>query len=138
MAKLIDDADDEFSQRIQKIGLVGSKLLVSFGVQFMYTNISGEKAISALMEILEREEDILEAERIRKESLTRLIDLTVMTTYFTFNGIIYKHIFGLPMGSPLSPLLANVYMDKLEKEFKKSPLQPRVLMPYLDDYFPLW
>ncbi|VEL18913.1 unnamed protein product, partial [Protopolystoma xenopodis] len=42
----------------------------------MYTNISGEKVVSALLEILEREEDILEAERIRRESLTRLINLT--------------------------------------------------------------
>ncbi|VEL21014.1 unnamed protein product [Protopolystoma xenopodis] len=104
----------------------------------MYTNILGEKAVSALLEILKREEDILEAVRIRKESLTQLINLTVMTTYFTFNGIIYEHIFGLPIGSPLSPLLANVYMDKLEREFEKSPLQPRLLMRYLDDYFALW
>ncbi|VEL19592.1 unnamed protein product [Protopolystoma xenopodis] len=85
----------------------------------MYTNISGEKAVSALLQILEREEDILEAERIRKESLTRIINLTVMTTYFTFNGIIYEQIFGLQMGSPLSPLFANVYFDKLEREFEK-------------------
>ncbi|VEL27126.1 unnamed protein product [Protopolystoma xenopodis] len=80
----------------------------------MYTNISDEKAISAWLEILDREEDILEVERIQKESLTRRINLTVTTTYFTFNG----RIFG-------SPLLANVYMDKLEKEFEKSPLQPK-------------
>ncbi|VEL33482.1 unnamed protein product [Protopolystoma xenopodis] len=108
--------------------MVGTELLVSFVVQSMYTNILGEKAVSALMEILEREEDILEAERIRKESLTRLINLTVRTTYFTFNSSINEQIFGLPMGSPLSALLANVYMDKLEREFVKSPLQPRVLM----------
>ncbi|VEL12998.1 unnamed protein product [Protopolystoma xenopodis] len=42
------------------------------------------------------------------------------------------------MGSPLLPLLANVYMDKLERDFEKSPLQPRVLVQYLDDYFALW
>ncbi|VEL18470.1 unnamed protein product [Protopolystoma xenopodis] len=70
----------------------------------MYTNISGEKAVSALLEILEREEDILEAERIRKESLTRLINLTIRTTCFTLNGNIYEQIFGLPMEYPLSPL----------------------------------
>ncbi|VEL12364.1 unnamed protein product [Protopolystoma xenopodis] len=94
----------------------------------MYTNSSGERAVSALLEILEREEDILEAKRIRKESLTRLINLTVRTTYFTSNGSIYEQIFGLPMGFPLSPLLANVYMDKLEREFEKSALQPSVFM----------
>ncbi|VEL19050.1 unnamed protein product [Protopolystoma xenopodis] len=104
----------------------------------MYTYISGEKAVSALLEILEREEDILEAERIRKESPTRLINLTVRITYCTYNGSIYEQIFGLPMRSPFSALFANVYIDKLEREFEKSPAQPRVLMQYLDHYFALW
>ncbi|VEL10572.1 unnamed protein product [Protopolystoma xenopodis] len=111
---------------------------MSLDVQSMYKDISDEKAVSALLEILEREDDILEAERVRKESLTRLINLTIRTTYFIFNGSIYEQIFGLPIGSPLPPLLTNVYMDKLERVFEKSPLQPRVLMPYLDDYFALW
>ncbi|VEL32994.1 unnamed protein product [Protopolystoma xenopodis] len=28
--------------------------------------------------------------------------------------------------------------DKLDREFEKSPLQQRVLIRYLDDYFALW
>ncbi|VEL34177.1 unnamed protein product [Protopolystoma xenopodis] len=42
------------------------------------------------------------------------------------------------MGSPLSPILVNVYMNKMEESFKMTPLQPAVLMRYLDDYFALW
>ncbi|VEL43302.1 unnamed protein product, partial [Protopolystoma xenopodis] len=94
----------------------------------MYTNISGEKAVSALLEKLERLEDMLRAERIRKEWLILLINLTVRTTYFTFNGSIYEQIFGPLMGSALSPRLANVYIDKLERELEESPVQPRELM----------
>ncbi|VEL10404.1 unnamed protein product [Protopolystoma xenopodis] len=69
----------------------------------MFTNVSGENVVSASLEILQREEDIVEAEWIRKESLTRLINLMVTTTYFTSNGSIYEQIFGLQVGSPLSP-----------------------------------
>ncbi|VEL11228.1 unnamed protein product [Protopolystoma xenopodis] len=42
------------------------------------------------------------------------------------------------MGSSLSHFWENVYMDRVEKEFEKSPLQPRGLMRYLDDYIALW
>ncbi|VEL09209.1 unnamed protein product [Protopolystoma xenopodis] len=42
------------------------------------------------------------------------------------------------MGSPHSPLLANVCMNKIEENFKMAPLQPAVFMRYLDDYFALW
>ncbi|VEL30717.1 unnamed protein product [Protopolystoma xenopodis] len=103
----------------------------------MYTNIAGEKAVTTLLEVLEREEDILEAERIEKELLTRLSNLTVSTIYITFNGNICEQIFELPMGSPSPSPLANVYMDRLGKECEKSPLQPRVVMRYLDDDFTL-
>ncbi|VEL14035.1 unnamed protein product [Protopolystoma xenopodis] len=51
---------------------------------------------------------------------------------------IYEEIFGLAMGSPLSPLLPNVYMNKIEEKFKMAPLQLVVLMWYLDDYFAIW
>ncbi|VEL20742.1 unnamed protein product [Protopolystoma xenopodis] len=54
----------EFSQRIKNIGLVWLELLMRFNVQPMYTNISGKKAISAIMEILQRKEDILEADGV--------------------------------------------------------------------------
>ncbi|VEL33012.1 unnamed protein product [Protopolystoma xenopodis] len=47
-------------------GTFSKVIILNIGsvVSFMYTNISGEKAVSALLEILEPEEDILEAERI--------------------------------------------------------------------------
>ncbi|VEL35619.1 unnamed protein product [Protopolystoma xenopodis] len=67
-----------------------------------------------------------------------VINLTIRTTYFTTNGKISEQIFGPPMGSPLSPVLANVYMNKIEENFKMASLQPTVLMWYVDDYFALW
>ena len=37
-------------------------------------------------------------------------------TYFTFNNNIYLQIFGTPMGSPISPLFADIVMDDLEND----------------------
>ena len=46
---------------------------------------------------------------------------------------------GTPQGSPLSPLLANIYLDQLEKQWKSSGLQKRYgedahLIRYADDF----
>jgi len=37
------------------------------------------------------------------------------STYFKFIGKVYKQIFGTPMGFPLSPILADIVMEKLEE-----------------------
>ncbi|VEL36078.1 unnamed protein product [Protopolystoma xenopodis] len=98
----------------------------------MYTKLIGVKAVTALLDNLEKD-GILATDRMRRESLTRLINLTIRTTYFTSNGRIYEQSFGLPMSSPLSPLLANIFMDKVGENFEMSPQQPTVIMRYLDD-----
>jgi len=36
------------------------------------------------------------------------------STVFTFNKVLYKQIFGTPMGSPLSLIIADLVMQDLE------------------------
>ena len=48
--------------------------------------------------------------------------------HFSFEGDLYKQINGVAMGSPLGPVLANVFMVELEKN----------LVPTLSDILPLW
>lgn len=44
------------------------------------------------------------------------IDLVLSSTSFTFDGQTYEQIFGSPMGSPLSPILADIVIDDLETQ----------------------
>ena len=48
--------------------------------------------------------------------------------HFSFNGVIYRQVDGVAMGSPLGPVLANVFMVELEKS----------LVPQLGDNIKLW
>ena len=43
------------------------------------------------------------------------------------------------MGSPLSPIVANLYMEAFEERALKSAVQrPRVWLRYVDDTFVIW
>ena len=46
----------------------------------------------------------------------------------------YKQLQGAAMGSPLSPIVANIFME----EFKTSALQPKLWLRYVDDTFIIW
>jgi hypothetical protein len=57
---------------------------------------------------------------------------------FSFNQIMYKQIDGVAMGSPLGPLLANVFVGHYEKLLFSRIPTPLIYLRYVDDTFVLF
>ena len=58
--------------------------------------------------------------------------------YFSFQGQIYEQCFGTLMGSPLSPIIANLYMENLEQKIIDAcpvGFKPKIWVRYVDDIF---
>ena len=45
----------------------------------------------------------------------RLVQVCLKSSYFTFKNECYEQIEGVPNGSPLSPIVVNLYIEKFEK-----------------------
>ena len=45
--------------------------------------------------------------------ITSLTRLCIATTYFQFGSVFYEQVKGAAMGSPFSPVVANIYMQDL-------------------------
>jgi hypothetical protein len=61
------------------------------------------------------------------------------STYFIFRGEFCEHVEGVAMGSPLSPVVANLYMEKFEKQALDSfPLKPKRWKRFVDDTDVVW
>jgi retron-type reverse transcriptase len=87
--------------------------MVSFDIVSLFTKVPIRKT----MDMLGRhfEEEVLD-----------LFRHVLTTSYFTFNGQFYGQRDGVAMGSPLSPVIANFYMeDYVKAALESAPLKPR-------------
>nr|XP_012145059.1 PREDICTED: LOW QUALITY PROTEIN: uncharacterized protein LOC105663013 [Megachile rotundata] len=59
------------------------------------------------------------------ENLVPLIQHCLNTNYFIFQGTYYEQVSGAAMGSPISPVVADIYMEYLENYIlNNAPLKP--------------
>lgn len=101
-------------KNLNKIEVKENSRLVTFDVENMFTNIPTQETITIIENNL-TEKSILSSIEINET--IRLLRLTLKQNYFIFNGTVYSQEQGLGMGSPLSGLLAEIFMNDLESKF---------------------
>jgi len=103
----------------------------SLDVVSLFTNVPIEnvyEAISNRWSLIERHT------AIPKKEFIIALKLILESTFFSFDKIIYKQIFGTPMGSPLSPIIADLVLQDLEMNaIRKLPLHLPLYYRYVDD-----
>ncbi|XP_071578172.1 uncharacterized protein [Temnothorax nylanderi] len=100
-----------FVKEINNIEIKADEVLVSLDVTALFTNIPKELVLKA---IEKRWQDISKITKLSLPQFLHAIELVLKSTSFSFNGNTYEQIFGSPMGSPLSPVLADIVMEDLE------------------------
>ena len=115
-------------------------VLVNFDVESLFTAIPVEETINIILDELFISDDTL-IENMNRKQFKRLLKVATDNTYFLFNCTLYKQVDGMAMGSPLGPVFANVFMNKLEREFMlhcPCDFKPKFYKRYVDDTFTIF
>ena len=129
----------DFKNRLQEFATNNSLYnltMVSFDVTSLFTNVPLQDVLDFLVQ--KNREGLFQTD-VPIDVFVKLIELCVNNNYFAFSNKFYKQTFGVAMGSPLSPVLANIYMEYFESVLLASAgMVPPLWLRYVDDVFCLW
>lgn len=112
---------NHFVQFIKDKRLESNDILVSFDVVSLFTKVPILDSIKIVM-------------CKSNDEVATLVELCLRSTFFSFQGVIYEQVDGVVMGSPLSSIIANLFMEHFDEFALHSfPLKPKWWKRYVDD-----
>ena len=90
-------------------------MLTMFNVTALFTSVPWKEVVSMASDRAKKNSTWSERTLMTPKEFGDLLQVVVDTTYFQYNGIIYEQTFGMAMDSPLSPVLANLFMEEFER-----------------------
>ena len=114
-------------------------ILVSFDVKSLFTSVPVEEACRTVEKKLEADDDLIDRSSMAPKEIAALVKTCLETTYFSQNGKFFQQTEGASMGSPLSPVIASLYMEEFEeKAIQESERKPKTWIRYVDDVLAVW
>ena len=109
---------------------------MSYDVKALFTSVPIQPAIDVIKKLLEEDGELQQRTNMSVNHIISLLEFCFRSTYFTFQGWLYEQQEGAAMGSPISPIVANLFMEDFEKKvIDSSPHTPCFWRRFIDDTF---
>ena len=124
-----DLLEDLMSLKLEK-----DECLMSFDVRALFTSVPIQPAIQVIKKMLEVDQELKQRTFMSVDHIVSLLEFCLRSTYFTFKGRFYEQQEGAAMGSPISLIVANLYMEDLEtKAIQSAKKPPSFWRRFVDD-----
>ncbi|XP_046408752.1 uncharacterized protein LOC124173277 [Ischnura elegans] len=110
--------------------IANEDIMVSFDAVSLFTNVPIAESVAIVRTLVDS--------GIPKD-FPDLVNHCLRNSFFLWNGDFYDQSDGAAMGSPLSPVVANLFTERFEAEaINTYDKKPKKWLRYVDDTFIIW
>ncbi|KFD48338.1 hypothetical protein M513_10830, partial [Trichuris suis] len=128
-----------FVEQIRLFRPSSTDILVSYDVKDLFTSIPIPYTLNVLQDLLYTDQSLPQRTKLSPFQIVQLFSFCMLKgNFFHFQGRFYEQQGGAPMGSPLSPVLAEVFTEHLEdRAFSEADhsILPHLFKRSVDDIF---
>ena len=119
------NSTQDFVEQAKQFKLEPGECLSSYDVSALFTSVPIDPALKIIKDLLDKDTTLKERTVMEVGDIILLLEFCLKNTYFSFQGQFYEQVEGAAMGSPVSPIVANLYMEYLEqKALSTAPTHP--------------
>lgn len=125
----------QVKKQLENMELDDDEVMVSFDVISLFTNIPVHLAIRNIMKKWDK---IKEFTKIPSSKFLKILNFCLIeNNYFMYADKLFHQVFGMPMGNPLSPTIADIVLDSLFNdtlaELREENIHFKYITKYVDD-----
>ena len=118
------NSTQDFVEQAKHFKLESGECLSSYDVSALFTSVPIDPALQIIKDLLVKDNTLKERTVMDVEDIILLLEFCLKNTYFSFQGQFYEQVEGAAMGSPVSPIVANLYMEYLEQKALSTAPHP--------------
>ena len=118
------NSTQDFVEQVRHITLAPGECLSSYDVSALFTSVPIDPPLKIIKDLLVKDPTLKDRTVIGIDDIILLLEFCLKNTYFSFQGQFFEQVEGVAMGFPLSPIVANLYMEYLEQKALNTAPHP--------------
>ena len=128
------NSTQDFVEQVRHITLAPRECLSSY-VSALFTSVLIDSALKIIKDLWGKDPTLKDRTVMGVNDIVLLLEFLSKNTYFSFQDQFFEQVKGAAMGSLVSPIVANLYMEYLEQKALHTAPIPRFWCRFVNDTF---